>query len=250
MREGLFDRVLRILDCFSEDEPELSAAQIIDRTGLARSTVHRLSSALVDRGLLMRVPGRRYAIGVRLWELGELSPLSLRLREPAIPHLMRLYEATGENVHLAVLSGETAETAHALFVGRVTGRVSIPTVSRAGGREPLHATGVGKALLAGRGEDWLKAYFTVPLLRETEFTITDEARLRQEIHRARQRGYATTRQEMTLGNISVAVPLPGIRGFPPIAVGLVVRMDREDEERLSVFLKRTANDIARELRNA
>lgn len=248
MREGLFDRVLHILDCFTEEDPELSAAQIIERTGLPRSTVHRLTSDLLERGLLMRVAPRRYSIGVRLWELGELSPLSLRLREPAIPHMMRLYEATGENVHLAVLGGETPQTSHALFVGRVTGRMSIPTVSRAGGREPLHATGVGKALLAGQGEAWLAEYFTVPLLAETQRTITDEPGLRAELELARRRGYATTSEEMTLGNVSVAVALPAVQGFPPVAIGLVVRKERAEEERLSVFLKNAATGIARDLR--
>src|SRR5690625_4002849 len=130
--EGLLARTLRILNCFTEDDPALSARELVDRTGIARSSLHRLIAELVREGLLVRVPGSRYAVGPRLWELGELSPLSLRLRERAIPHLMRLYEATGENVHLAVLGGETPESAHALFVGRVTGRWSIPTVSRAG----------------------------------------------------------------------------------------------------------------------
>lgn len=248
MGEGLFDRVLRILDCFTEEELELSAAQIIERTGLPRSTVHRLTADLLERGLLMRVAPRRYGIGMRLWELGELSPLVLRVREPATPHMMRLYEATGENVHLAVLGGQFPQNAHALFVGRVTGRISIPTVSRAGGREPLHATGVGKALLAGRSEAWLAEYFRRPLLAETQQTITDEAQLRAELAAAQRRGYATTKEEMTLGNVSVAVALPAIQGFPPVAIGLVVRKERAEEERLSVFLKNAAAGIARDLR--
>lgn len=246
--EGLLDRVLRILECFTEDDPDLSAQQIIERTGLARSTVHRVLSDLLRRGLIARAPKHRYTIGVRLWEFGELSPLSLRLREPAIPHLMRLYEATGENVHLAALGGETPQTAHALFVGRVTGHLSIPTVSRAGGREPLHATGVGKALLADRSDAWLHAYFQTPLLRETAHTIIEERRLRDDLAVARHRGYATTSEEMTLGNVSVAVALPRVAGLPPIAVGLVVHKERADVERLAAFLKRTATQIARELR--
>lgn len=246
--EGIFDRILRILDCFTEEEPELSAAQLIERTGLPRSTVHRLTADLLERGLLMRVSPGRYGIGARMWELGELSPLTLRLREPATPHMMRLYEATGENVHLAVLGGQTPQNAYALFVGRVTGRISIPTVSRAGGREPLHATGVGKALLAGRSEAWLAKYFTVPLLAETQQTITDEAELRAELALAQRRGYATTKEEMTLGNVSVAVALPTVQGFPPAAIGLVVRKERADEERLSTFLRNAAAGIARDLR--
>src|SRR5690625_1214986 len=250
MSRGLLGRVLRILDCLTEDNPSLSVQEIIERTGIARSSAHRIIAELVDHDLLVRLPNHRYSIGVRMWEWGELSPLSLRIREAALPHLMRLYEVTGENVHLAVLNGKTPQQAHALFVGRVTGFMSIPTVSRAGGRDPLHATGVGKALLAGRNETWLEEYFSTPLLAETQHTITDEETLRKELVEIRHRGYATTREEMTLGNISVAVPLPRISGLPPIAVGLVVRIDRADEQRLSTFLKNTAVRMAKAVRDA
>lgn len=71
---------------------------------------------------------KRYSIGTRLWEIGELSDVSLRLRETALPYMLELYEAAGENVHLAVLSG-----VEALYVARLIGHRSVPTVSRMGG---------------------------------------------------------------------------------------------------------------------
>ncbi len=249
-RAGVLDRALGVLGCFSEDEPELTAAELGSRTGLSSSTLHRLLGALLRQGLLVRVPEHRYAVGSRLWELGELSPLSLRLRERAIPHLVRLYEATGENVHLGVLGGEDPETATVLYVGRVTGRMSIPTVSRAGGRGPLHTTGVGKALLATQSEEWLARYFTAPRERETVHSVTEEGPLRRELERARTRGYATTREEMTLGNISVAAALPVVEGLPPIAVGLVVTLERADERRLSALVLQTARELFHEVRDA
>lgn len=248
--QGLLDRALSVLGSFSEDEPALTAAELCERTGLAASTMHRLIGTLIGHGLLVRVPGHRYAIGARLWELGELSPISLRLREQALPHLLRLYEATGENVHLAVLDGVRPETSTALYVDRITGRLSFPTVSRAGWRGPLHATGVGKALLASRDEEWLRAYFTAPRERETTHTITDVHALREELELIRARGYATTREEMTLGNVSVAAALPEIEGLPPVAVGLVVRLERVDERRLSAIVMQTAREIAATVRGA
>lgn len=248
--EGVLDRVLRVLGCFTEDEPAITAAALGARTGLAPSTLHRLLATLVAEGLLARGPGHTYAIGSRLWELGELSPLSLRLRETALPHLVRLYEATGENVHLAVLDGATPETSSALFVGRLTGRQSIPTLSRMGGRNPLHVTGVGKALLATRDEAWLRRYFTAPLERETVHSITTEAGLRADLARARALGYATTREEMTLGNVSVAAALPRLDGLPPVALGLVVHLERADERRLAPMVVQAAKELHHDLREA
>jgi DNA-binding IclR family transcriptional regulator len=247
--EGVLARTMRVLQCFTDDDSALSAAQIARLTGLPSSTLHRLLASLTDYGLLSRTPGHRYTIGARLWELGELSPLSLRLRETALPHMLRLYEATGENVHLAVLDGPTPETATALYVGRLTGQGSIPLLSRMGGRHPLHTTGVGKALLATRDEEWLSRFFSVPLERETTLSITSESELRADLARARSRGYATTREEMTLGNVSVAAPLARVEGLPPIAIGIVVHNERADERRLSGLVIQAAKDVTKALRS-
>jgi DNA-binding IclR family transcriptional regulator len=246
--EGMLARIMRVLSCFSEDESAVGAGEIAERSGIPISTVHRLVADLVAEGLLARAPGRAYTIGARLWELGELSPLSLRLRETALPHMARLYEATGENVHLAVLDGPSPETSVALFVGRVTGSGSIPTLSRMGGRQPLHTTGVGKALLSTRDDGWLEHYFTVPLQRETTHSIVDQERLRSELRRAARRGYATTREEMTLGNVSVAAPVAPVQGLPPIAIGVVVHLGRADERRLAPLVTQAARDLHHDLR--
>jgi DNA-binding IclR family transcriptional regulator len=196
----------------------------------------------VSLGLLDRTP-TGYAVGTGLWEIGELSAVSLRLRERALPHLLELYAATGENVHLAMLAGTEA-----LYVARLTGPGSVPTLSRMGGRLPLHTTGVGKALLATRDEGWLAAYFAEPRERETIHSVTDEASLRSEIVRTRETGWATTRQEMTLGNVSIAASLPEIDGLPRAAVGVVTHLGRADEGRLAPLVMRTAAEIARDLR--
>jgi DNA-binding IclR family transcriptional regulator len=246
--EGVLDRTLRVLGSFSEDEPALTAAELGRRAGLSSSTLHRLLARLRSEGLLTQLPDHRYAIGPRLWELGELSPLALHLRETALPHMLRLYEATGENVHLAVLDGPAPETSAALYVGRVTGRHSIPTLSRMGGRGPLHTTGVGKALLMTRDDAWLARYFTAPLERETRHSLTTEPALRADLQRARTRGYATTREEMTLGNVSVAAPLPRLEELPPTAIGLVVHLERADERRLGPLVMQTARELYDDLR--
>ncbi|MDQ0643282.1 IclR family transcriptional regulator [Microbacterium murale] len=247
MSDGVLDRALLVLGCFHEDAPDLTAAQLAECTGLAVSTLHRLLATMIERGLLVRLPPHRYAVGARLWELGELSPLSLRLRETALPHMMRLYEATGENVHLAVLDGPDPASSDALFVGRVTGRSSIPTVSRMGSREPLHTTGVGKALLSTRDDVWLEQYFHRKLEAETTLSITAEAALRADIELARVRGFATTREEMTLGNVSVAAALGRVDDLPPVAIGVVVRLQRADERRLAPLVIQAAKDLRDEL---
>lgn len=238
---------MNVLQCFSEDEPELSAVQLAERTGLAASTLHRLLVQLIGAGLIVRLPEHRYAIGPKLWELGELSPLALRLSQAAQPHMLRLYEATGGIVHLAVIDGPP-ESATALFVGRITGSGSIPTLTRMGGRNPLHTTGVGKALLLTRNLGWLADYFTTPLVRETTHSITTEAELRADLEAARRRGYSVTREEMTLGNLSVGVPLGAVAGLPPTAIGVVVRLEHADEHVLAPLVMQAAMELTKAVR--
>lgn len=241
--DGMLDRTLAVLGSFSEDEPELTAAELAASTGLPSSTLHRLLGTLIGHGLMMRVPGHRYSVGSRLWELGELSPLAVRVRENATPHLMRLYEGTGENVYLGALEGEP-EDASVLYIGRVTGRRSVPTLGRAGGRGPLHATGVGRALLACRDEEWLLRYFRVPREQETLKSLTGEGELRSDIARTRARGYAVTREEMTLGSMSIAAPVRTLPGLPPVALSVVARMGHGDEKMLARLVLQTARDIS------
>ncbi|MFG6402998.1 IclR family transcriptional regulator [Microbacterium sp. P04] len=250
MADGVLRRAMSLLRVFTDDEPQLTASQLSERSGLALSSVHRLIVMMLEEGMLSRAPAHRYAVGARLWEIGELSPLAATLRETALPHMVRLYEATGENVHLAVLDDPTPAEASAVFVGRITGRASVPTISRSGGRHPLHATGVGKALLATRDEGWLEEYLSAPLLLETRLSITDPARLRAEIERARTRGYATTREEMTLGNFSVAAALGALVGLPPAAIGIVAHLGEAlDERRLAPLVMQAAKDLTRAVRH-
>ncbi|MFT4235887.1 MAG: IclR family transcriptional regulator [Microbacterium sp.] len=243
--DGMLQRTLKLLSSFTDDEPALTVVQLAERTGIPHSTVHRLVKSLVAEGLMVAQPDQRYAVGTRMWELGEMSPVALRLRESALPFMSRLYEETGENVHLAVLDGP-----HALYVARIVGRYSIETISRAGGRGPLHATGVGKALLATRDEPWLAQFFQTELLPETTQTITDEAALRNDLDRARRDGYATTRGEMTLGNVSFAAPVPRVDGLPPAAIGIVLHTRRADARRHGPLVAQTARDLGEALRDS
>lgn len=245
---GMLARVMRILGCFTADDYELGASRLAEMTGLSPSTLHRIAAQMVDLGLLVRVPGRRYAVGDRVFELGELSPLSLRLRETALPHMQRLYEATGENVHLAVLDRADPRGAAALFVGRVTGHGSIPTLTRMGGRQPLHAVGTGKAMIAAQSDEWVAEYCRWPLLPETVHTLVDSDSIRADVEATRARGYAVAREEMTLGNVSIGVTLGSVPGLPLAALGVVVAIDRADERRLAALVRQSAADLTRALR--
>lgn len=237
----VLDRALSILGCFGPEANALTLTELAERTGLPLSTCHRLTAALVARGFLERGDDRRYRVGTSLWTIAQHAPLSDRLRESALPALARLYEETGENITLAVLDrGQT------LYVERLMGERSIPTVSRAGGHLPLHTTGVGKVLLAHQPPEFIEHYLSEPLARPTRDSIADPERLRRDLAEVLARGYSVTRQEMTAGSGSIAVPIIH-DGRCVAAVGVIVHLARLDVNRLVGTLNRAAATIVGEL---
>jgi len=238
-------KVLAILDAFGSGDTSLTLSQIGRRTQLPLPTVHRLATELVEWGGLERAARGTYRIGVRLWEIGSLTPQRSSLREIAMPFMEDLYEATHENVQLAVLAGYEA-----LFVEKISGRHSVAIVTRVGGRLPLHATGVGKALLAFSPPDFVEAVIARGLPRLTPSTITDPDVLRGALEDARRAGYAFTRDEMTLGSVSVAAPIFGTGDALVGAMSLVVRAAGADVGRLALPVRTAALGLSRRVAEA
>lgn len=235
-------RVLAILGAFDLAHPRLSLSEISRRSGLPLPTTHRLVNEIVAWRGLRRCADGPYEIGLRLWEIGLLAPLHNHLREVALPFLQTLYEATRENVHLAVRDGDDA-----LYVDKLAGHRSVPIVSRIGARLPLHATGVGKALLAHDTPAFRREYLARPLARPTRYTIVEPGRLLADLDQAVQRGYAVTHEEMTLGSSSVAAPILDCTGRPVAAIAVVVHSARVDPAKLAPPVRLAAEGIAARL---
>jgi DNA-binding IclR family transcriptional regulator len=240
-------RALAVLDAFDAGAPRLSLSEIAERSAMPLTTVHRLLAELTAWGALTRRSDGRYEIGRKLWDLGLLAPVQLELRQVAAPFLLDVHTATRDTVHLAVREGTRA-----LYVERISGRESVPVVSQVGSRLPLHATGVGKVLLATASDEVVDEALR-SLTRETRHTVVDPDRLRREIGEIRRRGFARTAEEMSLGASSVAVPVSVERSSGTVvagALGIVVASHRRDLTRLVPVLEVAARGIGRELARA
>jgi DNA-binding IclR family transcriptional regulator len=238
--KSVIRRAVSVLEAFSPAAPRLSLKQLAESTGLPQSTTHRLATELVAWGGLERVDGGGYQIGLRLWAIGALAVRGDSLRDIALPFMQDLFDATRENVHLAVLDGTEA-----LYVETITGRGAARTVSRRGGRLPLHATGVGKVLLAYGPEDLLADVLAHGLTRYTAHTIVLPGHLRRALTKVRRDGVAFAYEEMSLGSVSVASPVFGSPGRASAALAVVVRANRCDLGRLAPAVRVTANSLSR-----
>lgn len=239
-------RALALLAAYDDEHRRLSLTQLAARADLPVPTAHRLIGELVEWGALSRTPSGEYVVGRRLWDVGLLAPVQTGLRQLASPYLHDLYGATLDTVHLAVRDGTEV-----LYVDRLSGHASVPVVSTIGSRLPLHATGVGKVLLAHAPEA-VQTHVLGHLTRITPYTVIQPGVLRRQLARVVADDYATTVEEMSLGACSVAVPIRA--GHTVVAaLGVVLpnlgRGVRRDRPKLVTAMQVAARGIGRALQD-
>ena len=142
---AILDRLSLVLDAFDGRE-SLGLAEVVARTGLPRSSAHRMLDRLVQLRWLRR-DGRRYSLGIRLVELGSLAVHQNRVHAAA-EHLQQLYRTTGMVVHLAELDGDDI-----VYLEKIGGRLAAHVPTRVGGRLPAARSALGRALLAANGRN-------------------------------------------------------------------------------------------------
>lgn len=217
MNRSAADRLLSVLGAFDQEHPALTLTHLAQRAELPLATAHRLIGVLTRWGALERDEHGLYHVGLRLWEIAALAPRGLGLRQAALPFLEDLYEATHENVQLAVRDG-----LEVLYIERFSARNAVGVHSQIGARWPLHATGVGLVLLAHGGLDLQDRYPTSGLVAFTPYTVTDPSRLRRILADVRRTGIAVSDRQITDDALSVAAPVRGPRGDVVAAVSVVV----------------------------
>ena len=237
--ESVLQKARLILGAFDAPSPQLGLSELSRRTGLAKTTVHRVATELVSVGLLARY-GRRYELAPLLFGFGQRVPRARALRLAASPYLEDLAITTRETVVLGVPGDHDV-----LFVEKFFGyRGGGTTVTKVEGRVPFHCSASGKVLLAFGDPEMLERVTAKPLRPRTAKTITDPQRLRAEVARVREDGYAVERQEVVLGYGAVGAPvLVNARAVATITV--VTPIDRLDVRSLAPATGTAARALSR-----
>jgi DNA-binding IclR family transcriptional regulator len=239
--KSVLARGLTLLDAFESADTTLSLSELAARTGLPKATAHRLIAELVSWGGLERSEGR-YRLSMKLFELGQRVPRRRDLREAALPYLEDLYEATHENIHLAVQDGP-----HTLFLEKVSGHRSMPIESEVGGKLPLHCTATGKVFLALGSPEYFRQVAVAGLTRWTPRTIVAPGMLRQDLARAAESGYGVNHEEYEVGVSAVAAPVFDARRRVVAAISITGNASRLDLDRLAPAVRTAALALSREL---
>jgi DNA-binding IclR family transcriptional regulator len=224
---------LRLIKAFSEDEYEIGISDLAKRLGLAKSTVHRLASTLLEQGMLEQNPADgKYHLGLALFELGTMVRRKMDFTVEARPFLRTLMEKTGETVHLAILDHDSI-----LYVITHESKQALRMGSKVGTRAPVHSTAVGKVLLASQPEEEIERIVARGLPQSTPGTIVEAKALRRELALVKAQGHAVDDEESEIGLRAIAAPIRNYSGDVVAAISIAGPVHRMTKKALLSWLR-------------
>ncbi|MCD0449827.1 IclR family transcriptional regulator [Actinocorallia sp. API 0066] len=231
-------RIAAILTAFGDRDELIGPSELARRTGLARSTAHRLAHDLADAGLLERVNGRMRP-GPLLLTLARRVVVPQALRDAAAPLMADLREAVGLGVALAVLDGADVVCVESLQVA------GAPATPRRGDRRPALDTAAGRAILAFSPRERAAAALAAGVPGGLPRPM-----LARHLDRVRKDGVAYDVREPGRGTVRVAAPVLGPDGRAVAALSVPCRGGRDRAERAASAVRATSLTLSRVLRPA
>lgn len=238
---GSIARGARVLQTLADVGGPLGVSELSRRCGFSKSSMQRVLQALQQSGMLER-DGTRYRLGLTLFEWGQQVPRQRDLRDAARPFMADLAQATGHQVHLAVL--DVSDVVY-LEVVRGAGSPALPT--RMGSRWPAHGTGIGKAILAYSHSDDLEDVLASGLPKLSERTIAAPGSFLAELGRIRERGVAFDLEESRAGIACAACPVFGNTGEVLAGISVSGWHSRINLEQTAAAVRTAALSLSRTL---
>lgn len=205
---------LRLLECFSDSE-ELGITELAAAIGIGKTVTARLVSSLAEFGYLWQNPvTKKYRLGLKFLYWGSLVAERSEITRLADPYLRVLSKTFQLTSHLAVWDNNGA-----MIIGKVTMGPMVYMDSRVGTTLPIHASAVGKCLLAYAPLEIQEEYLSnIRLVQYTENTHVDKKYFWEECMQVRQQGVAFDNEESNLGLSCMAVPILDSRGRAVAAI--------------------------------
>jgi IclR family acetate operon transcriptional repressor len=236
------DRGLTLLGIIAEADG-LSLTTIAQRAGIAPSTAHRILNTLKVAGFVQCVGSQgHYLIGVKAFKVGAAFLRNRKLVDTGRSIIRRLMEATGETATIGIEKDD-----YVVFISQMESHQSIRAFHRPGSRGSLHASSIGKAILASLSDEAVaERLHRVGMPKFTEHTIVDPSVLLKDLADARKRGWAVDDQERAEGMRCVGAAVFNEYGevMGGISIsGPMVRMSDERLGELGPLVKRAAAEV-------
>ncbi|WP_127115849.1 HTH-type transcriptional regulator BhcR [Shimia sediminis] len=236
------DRAMEVFEYLSEAQGK-PLTQLADEMGQSPATVYRILVTLEGRGLVEFDPQEQvWHIGPQAFVIGARFLRRTSLVDRARPIMRRLMEATGETANLGI-----EKEGAVLFLSQVETYASIRAFFPPGTLSQMHASGIGKALMAHMDADRLDRLLAASRPETyTDQTITDPDALRRDLELVRRRGYSVDNEERNLGMRCIAAPVFDMNreAIAGISVsGPTSRVGPTEIERLSQPVARAAHEL-------
>lgn len=237
------DRAMEVFEFLSEAQGK-ALSTIAAEMKQSPATVYRILVTLEGRGLVEFDPIEQiWHIGSQAFVIGARFLRRTSLVDRARPVMRKLMEQTGETANLGV-----EKEGSVLFLSQVETHATIRAFFPPGTLSPMHASGIGKALLAQMDDARLRRTLEGRVLDAfTEHTITDFEKLRNDLVAVRARGFSIDGEEKNLGMRCIAAPVFDVNNEAVAGIsvsGPVSRVRAEDIERLSLYVVKAAEALS------
>jgi IclR family KDG regulon transcriptional repressor len=236
-------KAFKILYAISDSSNGLGISDLSKKLKIGKSTVHGITTALEELGVLVRDPlYKRYTLGYSLLEVCRPAFAKIDLKDLARKPMEKLMGKVGETVFLGVLNGD-----HVTIVEMVESRNDMKITSPPGTRLPLLAGATGRVLLSQIEKEKSKELIQKKgLARYTSKTVIDQRQFLREIEKVKGQGYAVDDEEYIPGVRAVAAPLV-FPSSPPAALWVVGFTSTLDDQKVKTVI-REIQEAVREIK--
>lgn len=241
------DRAMVLLEALSNNEHGHRLTDLSRQTGLSLTTVHRLLTTLEQRRFVQfTTSDNLWHIGRQAFAVGSAYVRDRNFAAPALPFLRRLRDQTRETANLGIV-----EDGEIVIINQIESREIMRAISRVGGRTPMVASGMGKAVLASYTHDDVTSVVRRCSLRKiTRTTLTSRDALDAQLKAARRDRYTVDDEEFVSGLRCVAAAVYNDQSEVVCAIsisGLLARMTWDRIPVLGGLLAETAQELTQAL---
>lgn len=236
------DRALGLLDLIAQN-PGKTLSELAVLADLAVASVFRALVTLQARGMVeAEGPAQVWHIGSGAFRIGNAFLHRTNIVERARRPMDRLMQETGETVSLGILNGDQA-----LVLAQVESLAPVRTYFASGSTMALHASALGKALIAWKDDEIIEEILSRSgLARQTSLTLSSPESLLRDLSRTQARGFALDDQEQAEGMRAVAAPVFDAFGAPVAAIaitGPAIRLGLSDATRFGALVRDVADQV-------
>ncbi|WP_417660835.1 IclR family transcriptional regulator [Pseudomonas sp.] len=241
------EKGLAVLRAFDAHRRTMNLAEVAEAAGINKSSAQRMIHTLEQLGYVRKHPlTKRFQLTPRVMEIGYNYLAADTLVDVANPFLAELAQVTGETTNLTEPDG-----LEMVYVARFVAPKFIPIHMPIGSRIPMYCTGSGRAYLSALMDTQIDTLLGASdLKRHTLHTLTSMDEIRAQIEATRRQGYATNKEELFLGDMTIAAPILGSQGLPVAAVHVVAPTSRWTLEEAERKLAPAVIECARAIRTS